>query len=543
MSRSVTLSTRMAIRSLTQFSLEPVLTALLITVGWANAFSEMWLRWFPAWHDTSLSLFARFTESDSYYAHGPLVPLVSLSLAFGIYKRRGIPAEFSRSGSVAGWSILIFALLLHLLSAYARVTFVSGFALVGVIAGLLLLWGGRRLLRTYAIPLVLIVFMVPLPMNWIAELNFNLKLLAGRAAVWLSGELFRVPAVMDGSFIFLSPDASGELKQLILENVCSGLRSLIALTWFGALFAAICHVRTHWRIVFLILTVPLAIGCNVLRITSLILVAHFFGTQAAGAGSWFHNLAGLFVFFLAMGILFGLEKLILKFDRPIPNDDADEPRECAAVRNHPAAVVLLLLTAGLSVHWAGFDAPACDGTRARQAAPMTFQIHDVTFDGRDVPLDKTTMAILETRDILYRQYLAPAGSDEIDLLIVYSSDNRKGTHPPEVCLAGKGQSIVLRRDCELTLGDGRSVPMRELVSRENAAMKYHLYVYKCGERYTSSFFRQQANIFLNGLLRHEVSGTLVRVSVPVKGDEVESARQLAMTAAETILPEGDRRLP
>ena len=116
----------------------------------------------------------------------------------------------------------------------------------------MLLWGGWPLARAYWVPVVLLVFMVPLPMNWIADLNLTLKIQAVRAALWLTTELFGVPAIIDGSYTHLLPDISDHLKTLVIENTCSGLRSLISLIWFASLFIVFCQVRADggcfcWR--------------------------------------------------------------------------------------------------------------------------------------------------------------------------------------------------------------------------------------------------------------------------------------------------------
>ena len=154
-----------------QAKLGLLVCAGLLAVAWAHTFQEMWLRWFPAWKVHGLTLSSRFTEGDSYYTHAPLVPLVSLLIAHLIYKRVGLTINVTRRATVIGWVLLFLSLLAHLASVYAYVTFVSGYALVGVLCGLLLVWGGRELLRAFAFPIACLVFMVPLPLVWIADLT------------------------------------------------------------------------------------------------------------------------------------------------------------------------------------------------------------------------------------------------------------------------------------------------------------------------------------------------------------------------------------
>ena len=44
-----------------------LLLGAALVAAFAHNFVEMWLRWFPAWHRTSLGLYQRIVEGESYY--------------------------------------------------------------------------------------------------------------------------------------------------------------------------------------------------------------------------------------------------------------------------------------------------------------------------------------------------------------------------------------------------------------------------------------------------------------------------------------------
>lgn len=527
---------------------------VLIALAWHKTFAEMWLRWFPAWGGQTVSWLDRFTEGDSYYTHGPLVPLVSLVLAFFVYRRIGAPANRTRWSTVAGWITFVLGLLLHLASVYARVTFVSGFALIAVLAGLVLIWGGRPLLRAYCVPIAMLVFMVPLPMNCISELNFALKTNAGKAGVWLTTEVFAVPAVIDGSYVHLLPDTWGSPKTLVIENVCSGLRSLISLLWFAAIFAAICPLKCLGRLLLLALALPIAVGCNVIRITALSLAAHSYGVQAAGPGSWLHHISGAMVFVMAMALLLGIERAMLlpaKLRKRRGTELSSSPLQDVVPHittdlKHPRPLLLtvLVLTALLSVLWSRPGTAQNVTQLAHQAVPSTFTLENRSFIGRDLELQPRTLIILETNDYLRRRFVEPQSGETVELLIIFSPDNRKGTHPPEVCSQGAGERIVQKHTRSLNITGLGTLTMSEFVSEQDAGpSRYHLYVYKCGQRYTNSFVTQQATIFLNGLMARNSSGALIHLTVPLLGRQVDRARQLALAAADALMPAIDKGLP
>ena len=96
---------------------------------------------------------------------------------------------------------------------------------------------------------------------------------------------------MRGSYV-LTPNAS-----LLVGDVCSGLRSLIALLALGALFAHLVRISSVKKGVLFVSAAPIAIAVNATRIFLLCLVAEVYGTKAATG--WFHDVSGLLMFLLA----------------------------------------------------------------------------------------------------------------------------------------------------------------------------------------------------------------------------------------------------
>jgi len=536
-----------------------VISAALIAVAWYGTFARIWQQWFPAWWRLDTPLLERLTGGDSYYTHGPIVPVVSLAIAFYIYTRVGAPTDRNPRWVRLGWLVFGFFLAAHLLFTFASVTFASGFSLLGVIAGLVLIWGGRSLGRAYLLPIALLFFMVPLPLAWIDGINFELKLIASRSALWFASHAFGVPAVVDGSYVLLSPDADGLPKTLVIENVCGGLRSIIALTYFAALFAALCRASGYWRWLLLLMAMPVAIACNIARITSLIVAAHHLGLDAAGEHGWFHDLSGLLVFALALAAMFGIESGILFAGRILKRDWSDarllgflttlNPDGDARPRTtHPVALASLLIAAVLSVYWVNQPDPQPMSGIAQQAIPTNITLAGAAFTSAELRLDDKVLAILETDDYVYRRFTPEAtsqtpGPSGFDLLIVFSKNNRRGTHSPELCIQGSGERIVSKGLLEIDTAGREPWPMREVVSQDGQRTVYYLYTFKCGHSYTTNYTLQQATILINGLLRRDSAGALIRLTVRVPDGDLDSAQRLAREAAAGLMPIIDESLP
>src|SRR5438067_461603 len=99
---------------------------------------------------------------------------------------------------------------------------------------------------------------------------------------------------------------------------------------------------------------------------------------------------------------------------------------------------------------------------AERAIPTMISAGDRTWTSTAMTFSDEEMDILETRDYLYRMYSDGKGAP-VDLCVIFSEDNRKGTHPPEVCLEGSGSRIVMRADRTVEAG-GSFVTLRELVT-------------------------------------------------------------------------------
>ena len=520
-----------------------------LLAAYANTFAEMWIRWFPAWQRSALGLYDRLVEGESYYTHGPLVPLVSLIMGILLIRHTRFPVAPRR---VIGGLVLIGSLLIHLAACFARVNFASGFSLIGALAGLVLFFWGATALRRLWFPIALLFFMVPLPELSIAQLNFRLKLLAADWGVSLANFL-GIIVERSGNQVFLTGD-----KTLVIANVCNGLRTLISLLAFGAIYAYVCKLRGLWRLGLFAMSVPVAVASNSIRIVSLIVVADVWDVKTATG--WYHDTSGILIYGIAFLLMFGTERLVLwvrkLVGRPaavLPlfhgqlrgaEDDEQWPQLVRAVGGRAgwAAALLLLVAAGTTLAINRSVPSMWNQKMADKALPATLDMAGLRWQSQDIEMDEQTLTILETRDYLYRRYTNPA-SLPVDFCIIFSQDNRKGTHPPDLCLEGGGNDIVAKHDIVVPDVAGRgNVPCRVIIVQSGARRAYYLYVYKCGREYTPSFWKQQFTIFANGLLRRNASGVLIRVSTPM-GDDEEAARRRCERMLSAAIPFLDATLP
>jgi exosortase len=245
-------------------------------------------------------MYERWNSAESYYSHGILIPAISAFLVW--LKRRELAAITPLPAKKIGWVLFISGILVHIISAFWQVYFSSGFALIPIIMGLVLLFLGIQFLKKLLFPILFLIFMIPLPMVAIANLSFRLKIIASQISV-LAVNAMGLPAVREGSIIKTAH------SYLVVEDPCSGIRSLIALIALGCLMAYLSKLSRPKKIILGLSSVPIAIFSNVIRIISLTLVSEMYGSKIATGA--FHDTMGFVVFVIAFALL-AIESKLLK---------------------------------------------------------------------------------------------------------------------------------------------------------------------------------------------------------------------------------------
>lgn len=266
----------------TKFRTE-IFVGFLFLLAYVPTFLGLWDRWFAV---------------DSYYSHGILIPFVS---AFFIWKQRRLLAEIPRSSSPWGFRFIVIGLIIHLLSANLRINFTSGFSFLIVLIGFVLHFWGTKIFRKIWFPVCFVFFMLPLPLIAITGISFRLKIIAATIAAKLLNHL-GIQAVRDGSMIYMRH------AYVVVEDVCSGLRSLISLLALGSVFAYLFRGPAWKKIVIVAMAVPIAVITNVCRVIILSVISEIWGSQYAEG--FIHDATGFLVFALAFILLMSTVNLL-----------------------------------------------------------------------------------------------------------------------------------------------------------------------------------------------------------------------------------------
>jgi exosortase len=250
--------------------------------------------------ETLYWMYQRYTSPDSYYSHGFLVPFISI---FFIYLQKDSLNKTKQSTSLVGLYVIIFALLTHLLGTILYIFSISGFSIFFLVIGLTLYLLGTKISKLIWFPLLFLIFMFPLPQALIGVISFPLKIFAAKAGVWVVDSL-GVPVHGEGFNIFIPAG------RLLVGNPCSGLRSLISFLALGSVLAYLAPISAAKKWTLLLLTIPIALLSNVIRVTILILASHNWGLAAAEPDTLVHTGSGILIFIIGFLLLMASSKVL-----------------------------------------------------------------------------------------------------------------------------------------------------------------------------------------------------------------------------------------
>ncbi|MBI5150107.1 MAG: exosortase [Candidatus Omnitrophica bacterium] len=247
---------------------------------------------------TFLWMWDRWFARDSYYSHGILVPFVS---GYLIWQMRDELARIKPKRSPLGMPLIVTGLFIHVISSLFRVYFTSGFSMIIVLAGVILFLYGTTTFKKILFPLGFLVFMMPVPLVVIANISFKMKILAAQIATALLNNM-GLPALREGSIIKMHH------AYVIVDDICSGLRSLISLMALGSIFAYWMKGPMLKRVILFCATVPIAVITNVCRIIFLSFISEVWGPQYATG--FVHDFSGFMLFAIAFALLYAVGKIL-----------------------------------------------------------------------------------------------------------------------------------------------------------------------------------------------------------------------------------------
>ncbi len=249
-----------------------------------------------------ISSMAAIWMNDADMGHGFFVPVIAGYIAWQQREElRALPA----GPDWRGLALVLWGALQYLGATLGVELFLSRSALILTLAGAIWMVAGTAWLKKLAFPLFLLCFMVPLPAVVFNSFTFRLQLLATSLADGALN-LLNVPVLRDGNILELP---SGKLE---VVEACSGIRSLLSLTFLSLVYGYFFEKRAWMRITLFVMTVPIAILANGGRVTLTGILSQINPSLAEG---FFHESTGWVIFMLALGILVVFHRVMARAAR------------------------------------------------------------------------------------------------------------------------------------------------------------------------------------------------------------------------------------
>lgn len=241
---------------------------------------------------TFMELVFLWAENEDYN-HGFLILPAS---AYLVWRKRRQLMRLPFCSSPLGLVFLSLWAAFYLLGAGAQILMFECCSLILFLLGALLLTAGVRFTRTVLFPVVFLILMLPIPAEVYTLLTSPLQ----AATTGLSAHILTladIPVLREGNLIHL-PNCSMQVGA-----ACSGIRSLLSIITLSLLMGYLLFPSNVERALLIVLSVPVAMIGNILRITAAGLIVSWFSPGMAEGSS--HTLAGMATFSFACVLLLG----------------------------------------------------------------------------------------------------------------------------------------------------------------------------------------------------------------------------------------------
>ena len=208
-------------------------------------------------------------------------------------------------------------------------------------------------------------------------------------------------------------------------------------------------------------------------------------------------------------------------------------------RNYSFIIIFFIVSAAIS-WYLYFKVYSQKDTVSIHTFPQTI----AGWNAEELPITDKEKAILETDNVFTRRYTNPQGK-EIYLFIVYSQNNRKVSHPPEVCYTGSGATILSNvHDSFSTDSSPDDIKVNRVTVEQGRERQIFFYWFKVGDAFTPNYWKQQGLIALKSFLGQPSSSALIRISTPARNErDDENATRELKDFGRIILPYLQKHLP
>ena len=249
-----------------------------------------------------LRLMVKEWATDEDMGHAFLVPLVA---GYIMWQERARILAQPVKPFWPGLVLVFWAFCQMVLGFLGADFFVARTAFLAALVGAIWTMAGTAVLRSLAFPLFLLLFMIRIPLFIYQQITFPLQILASGVAETIL-QAIGIPVLRHGNVLELPS------RQLQVVEACSGIRSLLSLSFLSLAYAQFFDARWWMKPLLFLATIPIAIAANSIRVIITGMLSEYKPEWADGV---YHALQGWVIFMLALLVLMALHRLICRFPR------------------------------------------------------------------------------------------------------------------------------------------------------------------------------------------------------------------------------------
>lgn len=250
---------------------------------------------------------------DGDMGHGFFVPIVS---GYLVWLRKDEVLAAANQRNYWGLLIMVLAAFQYVVGHLGAENFIYRTSIIFSLTGMVLFLGSWRLLKILAFPLALLFFMVPIPSVIYNRITFPLQIFASQVAE-ITLLALGIPVLRDGNILELAEN------RLSVVEACSGIRSLLSLTFLSLVYGYFFEKSNALRAALLAVTIPIAIAANSFRVSMTGILYEYKREWAEG---FFHSAEGWVIFMFALTMLLAFHRFVNWFQKGVADARAQASR-------------------------------------------------------------------------------------------------------------------------------------------------------------------------------------------------------------------------
>ncbi|MEO0369835.1 MAG: VPLPA-CTERM-specific exosortase XrtD [Pseudomonadota bacterium] len=477
------------------------------------------------------------------YSHGPLIPLISLYLFLRELRQAPPVDEAAPKKRWPGLVVIAFGLALAILGNMVRIPDIVTYAYIIWVGGVVLTIFGWERGKKHQLPVLHLIFMLPLPNFIYWKLTIVLQGISSEIGVWMV-QLAGIPVFLDGNIIDLG------VYKLQVAEACSGLRYLFPILSFSYLFSILYRGPIWHKAVLLLAAAPLTVLMNSFRIGMIGILVNSYGIgHADGFLHWFE---GWVIFGTCIAILFLMAIALQRLTpNPLPLAEAIDLDfngfggimarilDIKPARMITAAAVLSI---AVTATFMTVKAPEPDPIERESFQLFPRSLGD--WQGRQFQLDADVERVLGADDYINATYFSPGQPETVNFFSAFYHKQTEGSgiHSPEVCLPVGGWEIFTFETHEVNMPDsiyGTFELNRAVIQKGLDKQMVYYWFEQRGRRMTNDFSAKMTVLY-DGFTMGRSDGAIVRFTTAIGRNETEADAEARI---EALMAEALPRLP